>query len=84
MNHIQFVNKCHLVSLHKVQSLLSSRQAPFNVSHVYEFQIDEGKLVLTYAGVQEKQKVMHDVEMISPDMQLRVGTRRERDNREFD
>jgi hypothetical protein len=78
------VNKCHLVSLHKVQSLLTSHQAPFNVSHVYEFKIDEGKLILTYAGVQEKQKVMQDVEMISPDMQLRVGTRRERDNREFD
>jgi hypothetical protein len=52
---------------------------------VFEFQIDEfGKLILAYGGTQEKQRISHDIEMISPDMQLRVGTRRERDNREFD
>jgi hypothetical protein len=86
MNHIQFVNQCHLVSLQKVQSLLSSRKEPFNVALVYEFVIDSaGKLVLQYSGTQPKerrtvQRSRHG-EQIMPGTKL--GVKRERPDDEF-
>lgn len=81
------MNKCHLVSLHKVQSLLQSNKAPFNVAHVFEFKVDEqGKLGLAHTGIQEKRAKFHarpgqDAVMLATQM---IGTRRPRDGPEFD